>query len=67
LQFIDLVTQQKRIRDKIEANITAVLDHGKYIMGPEIKTLEQRLADPRRSPSLQRQKSSVCWVPRRCM
>jgi dTDP-4-amino-4,6-dideoxygalactose transaminase len=45
MQFIDLVTQQKRIRDKIEANITAVLDHGKYIMGPEIKTLEQRLAD----------------------
>ena len=32
MQFIDLATQQKRIRDKIEANITAVLDHGKYIM-----------------------------------
>jgi len=45
MQFIDLVAQQKRIRDKIEANIKAVLDHGKYIMGPEIKTLEQRLAD----------------------
>jgi dTDP-4-amino-4,6-dideoxygalactose transaminase len=45
MQFIDLVTQQKRIRDKVEANIKAVLDHGKYIMGPEIKTLEQRLAD----------------------
>jgi dTDP-4-amino-4,6-dideoxygalactose transaminase len=45
MQFIDLATQQKRIRDKIEANITAVLDHGKYIMGPEIKTLEQRLAE----------------------
>ena len=45
MQFIDLVTQQKRIREKIEANITAVLDHGKYIMGPEIKALEKRLAD----------------------
>jgi len=45
LQFIDLAAQQKRIRDKIEANITAVLDHGKYIMGPEIKTLEKSLAD----------------------
>jgi dTDP-4-amino-4,6-dideoxygalactose transaminase len=45
MQFIDLVTQQKRIRDKIEANITAVLDHGKYIMGPEIKSLESRLAE----------------------
>ena len=45
MQFIDLAAQQKRIRDKVEANIKAVLDHGKYIMGPEIKTLEQRLAD----------------------
>jgi dTDP-4-amino-4,6-dideoxygalactose transaminase len=45
MQFIDLATQQKRIRDKVEASIKAVLDHGKYIMGPEIKTLEQRLAD----------------------
>ena len=45
MQFIDLVTQQKRIRNKIEANITAVLDHGKYIMGPEIKAIEGRLAE----------------------
>jgi UDP-2-acetamido-2-deoxy-ribo-hexuluronate aminotransferase len=45
LQFVDLATQQKRIREKIDANITAVLDHGQYIMGPEIKTLEKRLAD----------------------
>jgi dTDP-4-amino-4,6-dideoxygalactose transaminase len=45
MQFIDLVAQQKRIRKKIEANITAVLDHGKYIMGPEIKALENRLAE----------------------
>ncbi len=44
MQFIDLAAQQKRIRDKIEANIAAVLDHGKYIMGPEIKMLEERLA-----------------------
>ena len=45
MQFIDLATQQKRIRKNIEANITAVLDHGKYIMGPEIKALEGRLAE----------------------
>ena len=45
MQFIDLATQQRRIRNKIESNILAVLDHGKYIMGPEIKTLENRLAD----------------------
>ena len=45
MQFIDLAAQQNRIRDKIEANIAAVLDHGKYIMGPEIKKFEKRLAD----------------------
>ncbi|MCX6583696.1 MAG: DegT/DnrJ/EryC1/StrS family aminotransferase [Candidatus Aminicenantes bacterium] len=44
MQFIDLNAQQKRIRDKIETNIKKVLDHGKYIMGPEIKELEEKLA-----------------------
>ncbi len=45
MEFIDLKTQQARIRDEIETNIRAVLDHGKYIMGPEVAELEQRLAD----------------------
>lgn len=45
MHFIDLAAQQKRIRHKIESNISAILDHGKYIMGPEIKQLEERLAD----------------------
>jgi dTDP-4-amino-4,6-dideoxygalactose transaminase len=45
MQFIDLAAQQRRIREKLEKNIHAVLDHGKYIMGPEIKTLEYRLAE----------------------
>jgi dTDP-4-amino-4,6-dideoxygalactose transaminase len=44
MEFIDLATQQKRILDKIEANIRTVLNHGKYIMGPEVKALEDRLA-----------------------
>ncbi len=44
MQFIDLAAQQKRIRDRIEANIAAILDHGRYIMGPEIKSLEEKLA-----------------------
>jgi UDP-2-acetamido-2-deoxy-ribo-hexuluronate aminotransferase len=44
MQFIDLKAQQERIRDKIEANIKTVLDHGKYIMGPEITELEEKLA-----------------------
>ena len=45
MDFIDLKTQQKRIRGKIEENIKKVLDHGKYIMGPEITELETRLAN----------------------
>ncbi|OQX81480.1 MAG: aminotransferase DegT [Bacteroidetes bacterium 4484_249] len=44
MQFIDLNAQQQRIKDKIDANIQAVLAHGKYIMGPEVKELEQTLA-----------------------
>lgn len=45
MDFVDLKTQQARIRDEVENNIRAVLDHGKYIMGPEVAELEQRLAD----------------------
>ena len=45
MQFIDLKVQQDRIREKIESNIKKVLDHGKYIMGPEVYELEEQLAD----------------------
>ena len=45
MQFVDLAAQQKRIRKQIESNITAILDHGQYIMGPEIQLLEKRLAE----------------------
>jgi UDP-2-acetamido-2-deoxy-ribo-hexuluronate aminotransferase len=45
MQFINLAVQQKRIKEKIDSNIAAILDHGKYIMGPEIGILEKRLAD----------------------
>lgn len=44
MQFIDLAAQQKGIRDRIDARIATVLDHGKYIMGPEVKELEAALA-----------------------
>ena len=44
MQFIDLALQQKRIRSELERGILGVLDHGQYIMGPEIKQLEARLA-----------------------
>lgn len=44
IQFIDLHTQQDRIRPQIEKRIQNVLAHGKYILGPEINELEKRLA-----------------------
>jgi hypothetical protein len=45
MEFIDLKSQQARIRKDIDANIAKVLDHGQYIMGPEIKELETQLAE----------------------
>ena len=44
MQFIDLGAQQNRIREKIEQNIRAVMNHGRYIMGPEVEELEDRLS-----------------------
>ncbi len=44
MHFIDLAYQQQRIGDKIEKNIRTVLEHGQYIMGPEVSELEKRLA-----------------------
>lgn len=43
LQFIDLAAQQARIRDKIDTAIRQVLDHGQYIMGPEVMQFEENL------------------------
>ena len=45
MQFIDLARQQRDIRADIDARLKAVLDHGKYIMGPEVAELETALAD----------------------
>lgn len=44
MQFIDLSHQQSLARDKIDQYIKKVLDHGQYILGPEVNELEQRLA-----------------------
>ncbi len=44
MRFIDLKAQQERLRPRIDARIKAVLDHGQYIMGPEVFELEERLA-----------------------
>ncbi|KOY62610.1 aminotransferase DegT [Photorhabdus heterorhabditis] len=43
MQFTDLAAQQRRIKDNIDANIQKVLTHGKYILGPEVAELEEKL------------------------
>ncbi len=45
MEFIDLKTQQSNIREAIERRIQTVLNHGRYILGPEVMELEERLAD----------------------
>jgi UDP-2-acetamido-2-deoxy-ribo-hexuluronate aminotransferase len=44
MQFIDLKTQGKRVEEKVLARIKTILDHGAYIMGPEVTELENMLA-----------------------
>ncbi|MGC2411681.1 MAG: DegT/DnrJ/EryC1/StrS aminotransferase family protein [Stellaceae bacterium] len=43
IEFIDLKTQRDRIRGRVEAGWGRVLDHGQYVMGPEVRDLEGRL------------------------
>lgn len=44
IDFIDLKTQQVRIKSQLNAAIQRVLDHGQYILGPEVAELEGKLA-----------------------
>ena len=44
MQFIDLKAQYRRIEDDVNQRIRAVLEHGQYILGPEVTELEQKLA-----------------------
>jgi dTDP-4-amino-4,6-dideoxygalactose transaminase len=45
MQFIDLITQKNRIRQGLMQRIEAVIDHGQFILGPEVTELERQLAD----------------------
>ncbi len=45
MQFIDLHEQYRRYQTEIDARMRAVLDHGQFIMGPEIGELETALAE----------------------
>lgn len=43
IPFIDLKSQYQALRPQIQARINSVLEHGQYIMGPEVKELEEKL------------------------
>jgi UDP-2-acetamido-2-deoxy-ribo-hexuluronate aminotransferase len=43
MDFIDLKTQYQRLKAEIDAGIQRVLDHGQYILGPEVAELEEKL------------------------
>ena len=44
MQFIDLKTQYAALKERIAERMQRVLDHGQYIMGPEVQELEERLS-----------------------
>ena len=44
IRFIDLKNQYQALKPQIQARMNAVLEHGQYIMGPEVAELEDRLA-----------------------
>jgi UDP-2-acetamido-2-deoxy-ribo-hexuluronate aminotransferase len=44
IPFIDLKAQYRALQPQIQARINAVLEHGQYIMGPEVAELEEKLA-----------------------
>jgi UDP-2-acetamido-2-deoxy-ribo-hexuluronate aminotransferase len=45
MQFTDLKAQYAALKTEIDARIQRVLDHGQYIMGPEVRELEDALAN----------------------
>ncbi len=45
MDFIDLKTQYRQLKPAIDAGIARVLEHGQYILGPEVSELEQKLAE----------------------
>lgn len=45
IPFFDLAAQQAQVRRQIDENISKVLSHGKYILGPEVTELEDRLCE----------------------
>ncbi len=43
IEFIDLAAQRRRLGERIDAAISRVLAHGRFILGPEVSELEEKL------------------------
>jgi len=44
MPFIDLATQRERLKDKLDTTISKIISEGRYVLGPEVGELEERLA-----------------------
>ena len=44
MQFIDLKSRHQLIGDKINIRVQKVMDHGQFILGPEVQEVEEKLA-----------------------
>ena len=44
MEFVDLGAQYRRLKARIDARMQAVLEHGRFILGPEVRELEKQLA-----------------------
>lgn len=44
IEFIDLQAQRLRIKDQIDTAVATVMDHGRFVMGPEVREFEAQLA-----------------------
>ena len=44
MEFTDLKTQYRVLQAEIDARMRRVLEHGQYILGPEVRELEEKLA-----------------------
>ena len=47
IEFVDLGAQRRRIGTRMDEAIRRVVDHGRFILGPEVADLERRLAELR--------------------
>jgi UDP-2-acetamido-2-deoxy-ribo-hexuluronate aminotransferase len=45
IKFCDLASEYREIKDAVDRRINSVLNHGQFILGPEVHELEERLAD----------------------